>query len=536
MKIEVHLQGGLRKIIDITPGATVGATIGRNVFNADGTLYVPPSSGDSPKLSITSWELILNIPPNVNALANTATTGLYVVTGLGTSATREIESVSGETTVTNGDGVSGNPAVGLADVTPSAGGTLQKYGFDAKGRRSQQGAATTSDLTEGSNLYFTDERAQDAVGATLTDTDTINLNYDDALGEISADLTDESLNAPRQLIYGQQYLYAFHNKLIAGTSAKMTFSGDSTTEGGGTGATGNFIISTAMLEEGRERGHKLTSVNAGHAGEDTADWVSTYIAIDMASPPDLYVVRWGLNDPLAGRTAADVEASLRAGLTTIRASYSVAQMSILLMVPNTANDPPNGRTEAWVRSLRPIIRQVAEDFQCAFFDTFTLWPDAVNAAGRWMDNPFGDGRAIHPLNVMNSWIVSELTPLIFPQYLDVPRWGTYTPTLTNGANVAGSTASQLQWSRTGNVVTVSGRVDIACTAAANTLTILGMSLPIPSNLTAAGNLAGGGAIGQTTYQTFICLGDVANDRATMQFLSNGTTSAAAFFSFTYLVQ
>lgn len=134
MKIEVHLQGGLRKIIDITPGATVGATIGRNVFNADGTLYVPPSSGGSSQLSITSWELILNIPPNVTALANTATTGIYTITGDGTSATRSIQATPGETTVSNGDGVAGNPAVGLADVADTGAGALRGITRDAKGR------------------------------------------------------------------------------------------------------------------------------------------------------------------------------------------------------------------------------------------------------------------------------------------------------------------------------------------------------------------------------------------------------------------
>ncbi len=183
MKIEVHLQGGLRKIIDITPGATVGATIGRNVFNADGTLYVPPSSGGSSQLSITSWELILNIPPNVTALANTATTGLYAITASGASATRAVAHVAGETTVSNGDGVSGDPTVGLADVSPIAGGTLQKYGFDSKGRRSEEEAATTDDLTEGSsNLYFTDERAQAAVVVPIiTDGDTTHSPSGDAV-------------------------------------------------------------------------------------------------------------------------------------------------------------------------------------------------------------------------------------------------------------------------------------------------------------------------------------------------------------------
>lgn len=183
MKIEVHLQGGLRKIIDITPGATKGATVGVDVMNPDGTLWVPPTGGGQPPVSVTSWELILNIPPNVKALANTTTTGLYTITGPGTSTTRALTAVAGETTVANGDGVSGDPTVGLADVSPIAGGTLQKYGFDSKGRRSEEDAATTDDLTEGSsNLYFTDERAQAAVVVpTITDGDNTHSPSGDAV-------------------------------------------------------------------------------------------------------------------------------------------------------------------------------------------------------------------------------------------------------------------------------------------------------------------------------------------------------------------
>ena len=134
MKIEVHLQGGLRKIIDITPGATVGAVVGVNLRNPDGTLWVPPSSG-SGGAQVTAWELILNIPPNVTALADTTTTGLYTITGPGTSATRAIQPVVGETTVANGDGVAGNPSVGLADTAVTPGSyTSANITVDSKGR------------------------------------------------------------------------------------------------------------------------------------------------------------------------------------------------------------------------------------------------------------------------------------------------------------------------------------------------------------------------------------------------------------------
>jgi hypothetical protein len=47
----------------------------------------------------------------------------------------------------------------------------------------------TDQITEGStNLYFTDERAQDAVGNALVDSNTIDFTYDDAEDEITADV------------------------------------------------------------------------------------------------------------------------------------------------------------------------------------------------------------------------------------------------------------------------------------------------------------------------------------------------------------
>jgi len=54
---------------------------------------------------------------------------------------------------------------------------------------------TTSDIPEGTNQYFTDERAQDAVGNILTETDSINLVYNDASDTIEANvkLADSTL-------------------------------------------------------------------------------------------------------------------------------------------------------------------------------------------------------------------------------------------------------------------------------------------------------------------------------------------------------
>jgi hypothetical protein len=56
--------------------------------------------------------------------------------------------------------------------------------------------STTDGLTEGTtNKYFTDERAQDAVGGMLTDTDTIDLTYTDADATITAAVKLKSSNS-----------------------------------------------------------------------------------------------------------------------------------------------------------------------------------------------------------------------------------------------------------------------------------------------------------------------------------------------------
>lgn len=56
--------------------------------------------------------------------------------------------------------------------------------------------SNTDGLTEGStNLYFTDERAQDAVGSILIPTDTVSFNYDDGNAEISANVILQASNS-----------------------------------------------------------------------------------------------------------------------------------------------------------------------------------------------------------------------------------------------------------------------------------------------------------------------------------------------------
>src|SRR5574341_1241568 len=97
------------------------------------------------------------------------------------------------------------------------------------------------------------------------------------------------------------------------------------------------------------------------------------------------------------------------------------------------------------------------------------------------------------------------------------RSGVYTPTLTNVANLAASTAYECQWMRVGELVTVSGKADVDPTAAASTQ--LGISLPIPSNFGAAEDCGGVAFSPAVANQGAAILADATNNRAQMEWIA-----------------
>lgn len=79
--------------------------------------------------------------------------------------------------ITNGTGITWSHSDGANTLT----GTVSLSVF------------TTTNLAEGANLYYTDERAQDAVGNILTDSSTINFTYTDGGPTITGDVITDSI-------------------------------------------------------------------------------------------------------------------------------------------------------------------------------------------------------------------------------------------------------------------------------------------------------------------------------------------------------
>jgi hypothetical protein len=111
--------------------------------------------------------------------------------------------------------------------------------------------------------------------------------------------------------------------------------------------------------------------------------------------------------------------------------------------------------------------------------------------------------------------------------------GTYTPTLTNVANIDASVAAVCHYIRVGNVVHVSGTVQIDPTTT-STVTQLGLSLPIAASFAVDGELAGVGSYTNSSDNLgFPIITDITNDRAEIRFFSSSVVNQVIHFTFTY---
>lgn len=160
------------------------------------------------------------------------------------------------------------------------------------------------------------------------------------------------------------------------------------------------------------------------------------------------------------------------------------------------------------------------DYQFALPNNVTAW----KIRGNSFTLPSADGSANAALVTDGSGVLS---------FGSVITSGTYTPTLTNVTNVTASTAYACQYMRVGNVVTVSGKVDIDNTA--TSATELGMSLPIASNFANEQELGGTAASEVASTTVVRILGDATNNRASFKFTAGTTSNDSYSFTFTYQI-
>lgn len=165
--IYVVAAGAWTRAADASISAEV--TPGMFVFVEEGT-----ANGDNGYVLTTNAPITLD----TTALTFTQFSGAGQVTaGAGLTKTGNVIDVVG----TAGRIVANADSIDLATVAGLTAGTFTKVTVDSYGRVTLGAAATTSDISEGSNLYFTNARAQAAITGGASSIVTANLTADRAL-------------------------------------------------------------------------------------------------------------------------------------------------------------------------------------------------------------------------------------------------------------------------------------------------------------------------------------------------------------------
>lgn len=137
-KVRVPLYGvGQQRVATVDTEATPGAIVGVNLFNPDGTLWQPSAAG-----------------------AGTPSSG-------GGIALDDVQVLADDPITVDGSLAQGAVTLGLSDLADSGAGTFKLLTRDGKGRVTGTKPGKTTDVPEGTNLYFTAARAFAAMLAQL---------------------------------------------------------------------------------------------------------------------------------------------------------------------------------------------------------------------------------------------------------------------------------------------------------------------------------------------------------------------------------
>jgi len=178
------------------------------------------------------------------ALEGLATTGFIVRTGDGTAVTRSVAGTASNIVVTNGSGVSGDATIDLAAVTQAATGNFVKVTLDGFGRVTGNTAVTTADIT------------------TLVDATYVNVSGDTMTGDLVMGANYVTMsNAPTQATQAANKAYvdsvaaglSWKQAVRAATTANVALAPAPATIDGVTLVTGDRVLvknQTAAAENG----------------------------------------------------------------------------------------------------------------------------------------------------------------------------------------------------------------------------------------------------------------------------------------------
>lgn len=309
----------------------------------------------------------------------------------------------------------------------------------------------------------------------------------------------------KQIAIGREHLSNIYKVMMVSNRAVKAYAYGDSTVGGGFGYLSWPFFLQAMLPEmwlrlGAPQPLNITNRGVGGQAVGGMDFTA-----DLTGGMDLMYIKYGINDgtlPIATRLQTYYN-SFRQKLTDIRAhpNGQVYNLSIMIVGPNSTFDTPNGRDAYWYEQLRGIHVQLAEEFQCAFYDPYMLMQDSSSATGEgWLSDDVvpGSGRGLHPTDIGQPAI-----------------WAGVTDFMIGG--------SQLYGRQTNNFVNTGGTHAFASTALLPNQYRFGITVQRARQID---GWPEDGALVTTVQQDFICRQELfpfVNNRS-KQYMRNATTS------------
>ena len=145
------------------------------------------------------------------ATNNTATKGNYFFDELTTNGIIRTQSGTGELTVDTATYLTGNESITLSGDVSGSGTTSITVTVtdDSHSHTASTISLDTDDVTEATNLYFTNERVDDRVAALIQDSATVTWAYDDTAGTLTA--TSLGSSRVEQAFSSQSSVVVTHN-------------------------------------------------------------------------------------------------------------------------------------------------------------------------------------------------------------------------------------------------------------------------------------------------------------------------------------
>lgn len=212
------------------------------------------------------------------------------------------------------------------------------------------GGKSTSDLSEGTNLYFSDERTQDAIGAELADTVTIDVTYTDATPELKWDVKDDSITFAK--------IQNIASNRLLGRSTAGSGDTEELTIGTGLSLSAGSLASTITQYTDEMAQDTVSSLIQNGTGiswsyNDPSNTLTPTVTLspfsttDLAEGTNLYYTAARFNSAFSGKSTSDLSEGTNLYFTDERAEDAVGGiLTDSSSVDFTYNDGANTITAA----------------------------------------------------------------------------------------------------------------------------------------------------------------------------------------------